>query len=175
MVRQPLTAAPTEMKGVNGWVNPLNLGRFGTDYNTRAAIAWLGLGALTSDDAVYPSAYVDGDGKPLNGASKYILRLGEDEIPPSNAGIWSVSPYSGNFYVRNSIDRYAIAPWMPLKYNPDGSLDIYLQASSPGEDKEANWLPIPPNGPINVTTRIYWPKQSVLDGTYKIPPLRKVS
>ena len=35
------------------------LGRYGTDYNTRAFIAYAGLGALTSDDAVYPSAFVD--------------------------------------------------------------------------------------------------------------------
>jgi hypothetical protein len=100
------------------------------------------------------SAYVDGDGKPLDGGSRYVLHLEKDQMFPSNAGIWSVSPYSGNFYVRNAIDRYAIAPWMPLKYNSDGSLDIYLQANSPGTDKESNWLPIPPSGPINVTIRV---------------------
>jgi hypothetical protein len=77
---------------------------------------------------------------------------------------WSISPCSGNFYVRNAIDRYAIAPWMLLKYNPDGSLDIYLQANSPGADKDSNWLPIPPNGPINVTIRVYWPKEALLNG-----------
>lgn len=42
-----LAAGPLEMKGTNGWVNFLGLGQFGTDYNTRAAIAILGLGALT--------------------------------------------------------------------------------------------------------------------------------
>src|SRR5262245_60952819 len=53
--------APT----VNGGMNPLNLGRFDTNYNTRALVAWLGLGALTADDAVYPSAFVDGEEKVL--------------------------------------------------------------------------------------------------------------
>ena len=28
-----------------------------------------------------------------------------------------------------------------LKYNPDGSLTIYLGNTSPGKDKESNWLP----------------------------------
>ncbi|WP_404477595.1 DUF1214 domain-containing protein [Sphingobacterium sp. ML3W] len=27
------------------------------------------------------------------------------------------------------------------KYNHDGSLTLYLQAISPGADKETNWLP----------------------------------
>ena len=30
---------------------------------------------------------------------------------------------------------------MPLKKNADGSLDIYVQAESPGKDNESNWLP----------------------------------
>jgi len=60
-----LETAPYQMKTVNGWLLPLNLGRYGTDYNTRAFVAFVGLGALWSDDAVYLSAFVDGDGKPL--------------------------------------------------------------------------------------------------------------
>ncbi|MGO9533971.1 MAG: DUF1214 domain-containing protein [Syntrophobacteraceae bacterium] len=59
------------------------------------------------------------------------------------------------------------------KYNPDGSLDIYLQAESPGMDKESNWLPTPP-GKFNLTIRNYWPKEEALNGTYKNPPVRKV-
>ena len=173
-VQVKIANGPLEIKAVNGWVNPLNLGRFGTDYNARAAVAWLGLGALWAQDAVYPSAYVDGDGKLLEGTGKYALHLEKDQIFPSHVGIWSVSVYSGNFYVVNAINRYAIAPWMPLKYNADGSLDIYLQSESPGPDKEPNWLPSPPTGPINVTVRVYWPEQRLLDGSYKIPPLRRV-
>ena len=60
------------------------------------------------------------------------------------------------------------------RYNDDGSLDIYIQAASPGEKKESNWLPAPASGPFNLTVRIYWPTDAVLDGTYKLPPVRKV-
>jgi len=64
---------------------------------------------------------------------------------------------------------------MPLNHGADGSLDIYIQASSPGKDKEANWLPAPASGEFNVVIRNYWPKQEALDGTYKNPPIKKIS
>lgn len=132
------------------------------------------MGALTSDDAVYPSAFVDADSNVLDGAAKYVLHLEQDEIFPSECGVWSVSPYRENFYVRNAINRYGITSAMPLKYNSNGSLDIFIQAQSPGPDKEANWLPCPPSLPFNVSIRIYQPKKPLLDGTFKIPPIRRV-
>jgi hypothetical protein len=64
---------------------------------------------------------------------------------------------------RNPINRDNIAAWMPLKYNEDGSLDLYLQKDSPGKRKEANWLPGPVGG-FSATMRIYCPKESVLAG-----------
>jgi len=178
-------SAAYEMKNVNGWLLPLNLGRYGTDYNTRAFIAYFGLGALTSDDLIYPSAVVDGDGKPLYADKKYVMHFDKDQLFPSNSGVWSISQYRENFYVHNSLERYAVGSGMPLKYNPDGSLDVYIQATSPGPDKEPNWLPTPPSGPFNLTIRVYQPKQEMMNGqvkdnlmvgpaTYKIPPVKTV-
>ncbi len=169
-----LTVGPYSAPTVNGWQNPLNLGRYGTDYETRALIAWLGLGALTSDDAVYPSAFVDGNGQVLDGAARYVVHFDKDQIFPSHSGVWSISAYRENFYVRNAIERYGLLSSMPLKYNPDGSLDVFIQNSSPGPEKESNWLPCPPSLPFNVTVRVYQPKPSLLDGTYKLPPLVRV-
>ena len=63
---------------------------------------------------------------------------------------------------------------MPLQFNPDGSLDIYLQATSPGKARELNWLPTP-LGQFNLTLRNYFPKPSAYDGSYKVPPVRKVA
>jgi hypothetical protein len=162
----------TKIKTVNGWMQPSDLGRYGTDYDTRAGIAYVGLGADMPEDTIYPTAFVDGDGKLLDSANKYVMHYEKGQLPPTNA-TWSVSQYQGNFYVPNSLNRYAIAPWMPLKFNADGSLDIYLQAESPGEDKEANWMATPP-GVFNITIRNYWPKEEALNGTYKNPPIKKV-
>jgi hypothetical protein len=148
--------------------------------------AFVGLGALWSDDAIYPSAFVDGDGKPLDGTCSYRLHLGKNELFPSHSGVWSISAYRENFYAHNPIERYGITSGMPLIYSDDGSLDIYLRAQSPGPDREANWLPCPPSGPFNVTVRVYQPKQAMLDGhaenglvvqagTYQTPPIQRVS
>ncbi len=63
---------------VNGWrVPPMVLGNFGTDYGTRAVVALVGLGANLPADAVYPSAFVDADGQPLNGATALRAALRE--------------------------------------------------------------------------------------------------
>ncbi len=164
-----------KLKTENGWiVIPKDFANYGTDYTTRAGIALIGLGGIRPDDVVYPTAFLDGDGKPLDSANRYVLHLDKGQTPPTNA-TWSVSMYDPQgYYVPNAINRYSLAMWMPLKYNPDGSLEMYIQAASPGGDKEANWLPAPPSGPFNLTVRIYWPTQAVLDGTYKLPPVRKL-
>ena len=78
------------------------------------------------------------------------------------------------YYVPNALNRYNIAAWMPLTYHPDGSLDLYIQAASPGTGRELNWLPAPVSGPFSLTVRIYWPTAAVLDGTYQLPPVRKI-
>jgi hypothetical protein len=30
------------------------------------------------------------------------------------------------------------------------------------------------SGPFSLTVRIYWPTAAVLDGTYQLPPVRKI-
>ncbi len=59
-----------------------------------------------------------------------------------------------------------------MKYNADGSLDIYIQSGAPGADKGANWLPAPASGPFNLTVRNYWPKEAMLDGTWRPPKVK---
>jgi hypothetical protein len=174
LVWMEFATGPYSEKTVDGWLYIMNLGRYGTDYKTRAFCAYVGLGALCKEDAIYPSCFVDGDGKVLDGAAKYVMHFHKGQLPPSNVGVWSVSQYRENFYVPNPINRYGILSSMPLKYNSDGSLDIYLQKDSPGPDKESNWLPNPPSDPFNLTVRVYQAKKEILDGTYKLPPVKRV-
>jgi hypothetical protein len=59
-------------------------------------------------------------------------------------GFWSLTMYDKDyFFVENPLNRYSISPRQDLKANADGSVDLYNQSESPGEDKESNWLPAP--------------------------------
>lgn len=166
------TTGPFSMNSPNGWSNMLDIGRFGTDYQTRAFVAYFGLGAGVKEDIVYPTTFTDGNGNPLDGAHKYVVHFTRADMALAQNGVWSLSPYRENFYVHNSIERYGLPPGNP-KYNADGSLDLYLQAQSPGADREANWLPIPASGMFNVTLRIYNPSREALDPAHQFPPIRR--
>jgi hypothetical protein len=159
----------------NGWIIiPANFANYGTDYETRAGIALIGLGGILPHDILYPTAFNDSEDKPLDSANRYVLHFDKGQLPPCKA-TWSVSMYDPDgFYVPNKIDRYHLAPWMPLKFNEDGSLDIYIQAESPGADKESNWLPTPSKGLFNITTRIFWPDDAALNGSWTVPGIRIV-
>ena len=163
------------LKTENGWiVMPKNMANYGTDYVTRAGIALVGLGAILPADIQYPTAFDDGENKPLDAANRYLLHFDKGQTPPTNVG-WSISMYDPQgYYVPNKINRYNLAAWMPLKFNADGSLDIYIQSESPGADKETNWLPTPAGGSFNLVIRDFWPKESMIDGSYKVPPTRKL-
>lgn len=173
LVWHKFATMPFEKFGPNGWSNMLNIGRFGTDYQTRAFVAYFGLGAGLKEDIIYPSTFVDGNGWALDGAHKYVVHFDKADMALAANGVWSVSPYRENFYAHNTLERYGLPPGNP-KYNPDGSLDIYLQANSPGPDKEANWLPVPQSGMFNVTLRIYNPMPAALDPAHKFPPIQRV-
>ena len=158
----------------NGWQIPRPpMGTYGTDYEQRAAIAFFGLGANLGEDAIYPTAYTDQEGKQLKGQHRYVLHFAKEQLPPVKA-FWSLTMYDkDSFLVPNPLGRYGLGDRAALKYNADGSLDLYLQERSPGPEKEANWLPAPADD-FNVTLRLYWPEKAILDGAWTPSPLKRV-
>jgi hypothetical protein len=160
-------------KKVNGWDVMTNLGRYGTDYLFRSVVALVGLGANLPEDAIYPRATEDTDGRPLNGANSYLVHFPKGQLPPVNA-FWSLTMYdSKQFFVQNPISRYAIGDRDKLKFNDDGSLTICIQHDSPGKEKESNWLPAPKDS-FNMFMRLYWPKKEIVDGVWKTPGVERV-
>lgn len=158
----------------NGWiVSTTQIGTYGVDYLMRAYIAFAGLGALPNDEAIYPSTFTDADGKPLSGADKYVLHFDKGQLPPAKA-FWSLTMYGADqFFVANPINRYAIGDRDKLTFNPDGSLDLYLQRDSPGEDKESNWLPAA-EGRFSMNLRLYLPATEARDGRWMPPAVKRV-
>ncbi|MQU93849.1 DUF1254 domain-containing protein [Sinorhizobium meliloti] len=164
---------PTLARATNGWsMNTDTMGVYGNYYLKRAIIAQQGLGANLPEDAIYPLNLADENGQPLDGKNNYTMHFDKADIPPTHA-FWSVTLYDEKgFQVANSINRFAVSSWMPFHYNADGSLDLYFQRESPGKDKEWNWLPAP-NGPYNLTMRLYAPKPDALTGKWNPPPVIK--
>jgi hypothetical protein len=160
----------------NGWVFTTRAGVYGTDYLQRAFITAIGLGANRPQDAVYPTSTEAADGKKYSGSNRYVIHFPKGQAPPVNA-FWSITMYDADyFFVDNALNRYTVSPRNDLKYNPDGSLDLYIQHGSPSKDKEANWLPAP-RGEFVLMMRLYWPKEkapSILDGTWKPPAVKMV-
>jgi hypothetical protein len=164
---------PTLARVANGWsMNTDTMGVYGNYYLKRAIVAQLGLGANLPNDAIYPLNISDETGRPLDGTSDYTIHFDKEALPPVDA-FWSITLYDQQGYqVANSLNRFAVSSWMPFAYNPDGSLDLYFQNQSPGADKGANWLPAP-EGPFNLTMRLYAPKSDALTGKWNPPPVTK--
>jgi hypothetical protein len=157
----------------NGWQMATEaMGNYGTDYLRRACVELVGLGANLPEDAIYPITFVDGDGEPLHGSSRYVMDFARDELPPQHA-FWSLTLYDDEgFQVANELDRFAIGDRDHLRYEDDGALRLYIQAHAPaGED--SNWLPAP-EGSFNLCLRLYYPKPQALDGSWAPPPVTKV-
>ncbi|MGH7131359.1 MAG: DUF1254 domain-containing protein [Phycisphaerales bacterium] len=160
----------------NGWVFTTETGIYGANYLNRALVTAIGLGANRPQDAVYPTSEADAAGKPYDGANKYVLHFDKGRMPPAD-GFWSLTMYNGEyFFVDNPLNRYTVSSRSKFVANADGSTDVYIQHDSPGKDKEANWLPAP-SGKFILMMRLYWPSEknpSIIDGSWKIPPVNAV-
>lgn len=161
----------------NGWQISKPFGDrafYNGDFTLRAAAALAGIYGNDAVEALYPFAATDDKGQKLDGSKhNYTITFPAGSFPPVNA-FWSVTMYDGKtqLLIDNPINRYLInSPMLSnMKANADGSMTIYVQNTSPGPDKESNWLPAP-NGPIYVVMRLYLPQQSALDGSWKPPAI----
>jgi len=158
---------------IQGWgYLPPDIGDFGTDYRTRALTALRGIWANIPAEMHYALATTDRTGAALDGTRNYRLHLAAG-TPPAD-GFWSISIYEvtkqgGLFFGDNPIHRYAIGDrTRGLVRNRDGSLDILIQAASPGGALQANWLPIPAKN-FALVARAYLPQPAFLDGRFHYP------
>ncbi|KDC06105.1 PF06863 family protein [Bordetella bronchiseptica E012] len=158
----------------NGWqADADGAGVYGNAYLRRAVTTQARLGASLPEDVTAMLLLADAAGRPLEGGQRYVLRFEADQLPPAGA-LWSLNAYDAQGYpVGNGFNRYALGDRDPVRYNPDGSLELYLQRNPPGPDDQANWLPTGEGAP-GVILRIYLPQASVLAGRWVPPAARRV-
>jgi hypothetical protein len=152
------------------WSTISNEAAFGTDYFTRTAVAKSNILVNAPNETKYFYQDFDVTGQRLNGAYRYTVTFAKGRTPPVN-GFWSLTLYNEHhFFEPNPLNRYSLGTKnKSLKSNPDGSLTLYIQADSPGPDKEPNWLPSPKGADFSLYLRAYWPKVETTDGSWTPP------
>jgi len=144
----------------------------GSDYLTRAVAAMIGIYGNAAQEFLGVGYPTDSNGKPFNGKNNYQIHFKKGQFPPVD-GFWSITAYgSDRFLYANNLNRYKLSSHMLTQFVEDaeGGITFYIQHTSPGWDKEKNWLPVP-NGPFILTFRTYLPKAPIRNGQWKAPPV----
>ena len=152
----------------NGWNRSMNNAEFGVDYFNRTATSRSNMFENRPNETQYFYTDYDGAGEPLDGTKTYAITFAAGQEPPVE-GFWSMTLYNKeHFFHPNDLNRYSLGTKnTTLQRNEDGSLTIYAGATSPGEDKESNWLPAPDEA-FSLYIRAYWGKEAILDGSWQL-------
>jgi len=100
-------------------------------------------------DTLYTTAWLDAGREP------WILDLPDTQ---------------GRYYLMPLLDGWTDVFQVPGKRTTGTGPQKYAIT---GPNKESNWLPAP-QGKFILMLRFYWPKQSLIDGSWVIPPVRQV-
>jgi hypothetical protein len=114
----------------------------------------------------YAGAFVDSEGKPLDGGKTYKIHL-PPGIPAKD--FWSFVVYDNQ--TRSMLQTDEQFPSIGSKkkdivINPDTSVDIWFGPTAPA-GHEANWLQTVPGKGWNILIRLYGPLQPWFDKTWK--------
>ena len=169
---------PTTLQSrvIGGWeFPPPGVGTWGDNDLLRATVALRGIAALDLAETQYLAANADAEGRPLDGAARYRLRIPPGGLPVQ--GFWSLTMYEAlpdgrYFLVDNPIRRYSVGNrTQGLKANPDGSIDILMQRDAPVDT--TNWLPAPA-GRFRLSLRAYLPQADFAQGRGPLPQLERL-
>ncbi len=158
----------------NYWTTPRNGAEFGTDYLSRVAMAKSNIFINLGNETSYFYQDMDSQGVRLNGKDgNYTITFEKGKFPPVK-GFWSLTVYNNaHLFYDNPQKVFSKGTKnKDLKYNPDGSLTLYVQHTSPGKDKESNWVPAPADV-FSVYLRAYWPDEDVLTLRWTPPAVKK--
>ncbi len=157
----------------NGWTSPPNGANWGYDYLSRAATAKSNMYDNAPNETRYIYTDFDSTSQRLNGAQAYTVTFPAGQTPPVD-GFWSLTLYNQeHLFAPNSLGRYSLGTKSKsMKLDPDGSLTLYVQNTSPGPAKETNWLPAPKDD-FSLYIRAYWPKAEITEGKWTPPRIER--
>lgn len=168
------------VRAAHGWTLPaLDTGVYNQNYLQRASVAVGGLGALPRQEAIYFSARGSDGAHGFDSAKNWKLTFTGADLPPVDS-FWSLSLYwrtpdGQSFFAKNPIKRVAIGDRTPgLKRDSDGGFTIWLTRTDPGGDASRNWLPTTATDRFFLTMRAYFPRQDMLDGSYRLPQVTQI-
>jgi len=158
----------------NNWNRSANNAQYGVDYFDRAGTAKSNMYDNKPDETQYFYTDVDSTGAQLNGNGQYAITFPTGQVPPVK-GFWSLTLYNDHhLFNPNKLNRFSLGTKnKTMKANADGSLTLYAGNTSPGKDKESNWLPAPA-GTFCLYIRAYWGEQGILDGSWHPPKIERM-
>jgi hypothetical protein len=169
----------TGMVDRNGWQADNEMVQDINDYVRQGYYGLTTIGApipKRSHSAAF--GFVDSDRTPLSGTSNYTMTFRLDDLPPVTE-FWELPLYDENgYFYDNEIDRYSITSFMLDRgelHAADGKLIIYIQHEKPSDPVQLrNWLPAP-QGSFRFAFRFFGPKDALIDWTYDMPGIVRVS
>lgn len=179
-----LNASPNtnyHMKTVaGGWrYPPSSFGRTSNvnDFLVRGGLQCLiGITANDPEEAVYLNTASDAKNQRLHGDKRYVMHFGPKDLPDVKA-FWSLTMYGfDRNFIANTINRYSLGDRSPtLKKDADGGVSLWIQADTPGPEKEGNWLPSPKGNPFYLVLRGYVPGAGMLEQTWVPPAVTEIT
>jgi hypothetical protein len=133
---------------------------YATGITPAMALKMVGIGSQ------YAAAFVDSEGKPLDGSKTYKVHL-PPHIPAKD--FWSFVVYDNQ--TRSMLQTDQQFPSIGSQregvvVNPDTSVDVWFGPTAP-RGHEANWVQTVPGKGWNVLFRLYGPLQPWFDKTWK--------